>query len=319
MPMIYEVEKFSELAKSYNSLKRLINPNEYASFTDSVVKGLKDKLSAGVDIPNYPQFRDMNEMFLEKIDGIEKTDRGYVTKGAISISADKAKISEVSVIKENSGEISDACGGPFQMKVCVTGPYTLASLFQHKTTDIYTDFGKTLSHIIESNLFCNKHVKVELLVVDEPVFGFLNDPVLDFGSIGRAELLSAWDDMLHSAQAKNVKTVLHLHNTSDNLFWDLQNLNVIESHLNDPLYKTQRTKVLLNEHDKLLKAPIANAQFDYLIAQKIRSEDPEKIGIEWEKIRKGKSDPISYLEDSKTMSLHLKKLIKFFNISCYFS
>jgi hypothetical protein len=107
-------------------------------------------------------------------------------------------------------------------------------------------------------------------------------------------------------------TIIHLHNTSDNLFWDLKNLDVVESHVEDPLYKTPRTKELLDIHDKVLKAPIANAQFDYLISQKIGSEDPEKVAVEWQNIRKGRTDPKSYLEDIETMSSRLKKLIKFF-------
>ena len=39
-------------------------------FEKKVTESLLDKFEAGIDVPHYPQFRDMNEMFLEMIDGL---------------------------------------------------------------------------------------------------------------------------------------------------------------------------------------------------------------------------------------------------------
>ena len=305
-------EKFCRLAKSYNSLKRQRYPDEYAYFTDVVLTGFKDKLDAGVDIPNYPQYRDMNEMFLDMIRGIEKTTGGYVVTGTPSVTSGNAKIQEVSVIREKRHEIRDAIGRPFRLKVCITGPYTLASLFRYRSSGIHETLGSALSTITEENTFDEKDGSVELVAIDEPVFGFLNDPMLDRGSSGRERLLSAWDGMLHKVKSKGAKAILHLHNTSDDLFWDLKNLDVIESHVDDPIYKTERTKQLLNDCDKFLKAPIAVTRFDDLIAQKICSNDPELAGGEWEKIRKGRVDSAHYLESAGRMGERLKGLVEFF-------
>ena len=312
LPPTVNSEKFCRLAKSYNSLRRQLYPDEYAYFTDVVLTGFKDKLDAGVDIPNYPQYRDMNEMFLDMIRGIEKTNGGYVVTDTPSVASGNAKIQEVSVIRENRHEIRGAIGRPFRLKVCITGPYTLASLFRYRPSGIHENLGSTLSTIVEENAFDEKDGSVELVAMDEPVFGFLNDPMLDRGSSGRERLLSAWDGMLHKVKSKGAKTILHLHNTSDDLFWDLKNLDVIESHVDDPIYKTERTKQLLNDCDKFLKAPIAVTRFDDLIARKIQSNDSQLAAGEWEKIRKKEADPMSYLEDVGAMNIRLKKLVDFF-------
>ena len=50
-----------------------------------IVESFLDKILAGIDVPNYPQFRDMNEMFLEIIGEIEKIREGYVETGSLCL------------------------------------------------------------------------------------------------------------------------------------------------------------------------------------------------------------------------------------------
>ena len=45
-------------------------PGKYSP--EAVLKGYADKKNAGIDIPNYPQLRDMNEMFLELANCLER-------------------------------------------------------------------------------------------------------------------------------------------------------------------------------------------------------------------------------------------------------
>ena len=49
-----------------------VNNEEYELFKDELVKAFIEKIKAGVDVPNYPQFRDMNEMFFTLMTGFEK-------------------------------------------------------------------------------------------------------------------------------------------------------------------------------------------------------------------------------------------------------
>jgi len=124
MPFIGDLEKFSE-----GAVKLISQPlGYYEGASDEAVKYFEmkiaesflDKLSAGIDIPNYPQFRDMTKMFLEKMEA------GYFETGTLSLRNSRPDIPEVLAIRRNSREIYERNGEPFRVKLCVTGPYTLS-------------------------------------------------------------------------------------------------------------------------------------------------------------------------------------------------
>jgi len=64
MPFVGDSKKFVEGASRFS----LYSAEESAEFFEKkVLEGLLDKIRVGIDVPNYPQFRDMNEMFLSMI------------------------------------------------------------------------------------------------------------------------------------------------------------------------------------------------------------------------------------------------------------
>jgi 5-methyltetrahydropteroyltriglutamate--homocysteine methyltransferase len=286
-------------------------------FEDEIVESFKDKLQAGIDIPNYPQFRDMNEMFLEMIRGIKKADGGYIVTGDIS-SKPRASIPEVDALKRNVSSVKGLAEvDEFRMKMCVTGPYTLASFFQSKDPNLFEKLGRAIADITSNSLFSMRGAEVKLLWIDEPVLGFLNDPLLDYGSEGRDTLRGAWETICREASAKNVETGIHLHNTSDNLFWEVEHLNVVESHVDDPLYSSTSTKRLLEETDKRMKASISITIFDNLIENKLREKGEhedllQQIADKWSEINNKVVDPHIFLETSELMLARLRKIINYF-------
>jgi len=66
-----------------------------------------------------------------------------------------------------------------------------------------------------------------------------------------------------------VRTLLHLHSTSDGLFWELENLDGVESHVEDPLYSSPETPRLLERRDKFLKVSVARTDFDRLVERRV--------------------------------------------------
>lgn len=283
-------------------------------FEEEVVNAFADKLRAGIDIPNYPQFRDMNEMFFNLIRDIEKTEAGYTALRTPS-ARPGTSIPEVDALRRNASLIKDITQADrIKVKVCVTGPYTLASFFKSKDSRLFEDLGRAIAEIASRTIFNTRHVEVSLLCIDEPVFGFLNDPLLDYGSEGRDALRRAWDGICRAATARSVSTGIHLHDTSDNLFWEVGHLNIVESHVDDPLYDSEATKTRLEEEDKMLKASICITVFDKLIAKKLRREGghgvlQQKVGETWFEIKRGLADPYAFLEDPKLMYRRLRKLV----------
>ena len=121
-------------------------------FEEQVTSGLIDKLHAGVDVPSYPQFRDMNEMFLDLIDGYTITPKGYIATDRLTC-RHGTMIPEVEAIRGNLKEITEKTGVPeINLKICVTGPYTLSTLFSSRTPELIRDLGKALKEITANSL-----------------------------------------------------------------------------------------------------------------------------------------------------------------------
>jgi 5-methyltetrahydropteroyltriglutamate--homocysteine methyltransferase len=317
LPFVGGLPKFLEGASNYGKTET----ESTRFFEEKLVASFIDKAKAGIDVPNYPQFRDMGQMFLDKIEGISKVDGGYAETGTLRVKDNNASFSEIEAIGKHSNKIKEELGAPFQLRICVTGPYTLSSIFAYKDQRTFARLGTVLTHIIETSIFNDKNGRVKLVSVDEPAFGFVDDPLLDRGSEGRENLLEAWESMMHAIKTKGAQSCLHLHNTSDELFWEVKELQLIESHVNDPFYQTKRTKERLEATDKFLKASIAVTVFDQLIGNYITQTSKqklnetslnEKIAETWQSLRKKQVDPAVFVENSELLKDRLSKAVEFF-------
>lgn len=289
------------------------------AFEEEVVSAFIDKLRMGIDVPNYPQFRDMNEMFFELIRGIERGGEGLLAVRSLS-SKPATVIPEVQVLRQNLSRIRDEAGvDRVRIKACVTGPYTLASFFQVKSPSLFEDLGKSLAEIVSRSMFSTRYGEVAHISIDEPVLGFMNDPLLDYGSEGREALRRAWEEVCHAAASKGVETSAHLHDTSDDLYWDVEHLDMIESHVGDPLYSQGATRRRLEETDKRLKVSIAVTLFDNLIEayhlrEGFEGNIPEKIGETWTEIRHGRVDPLVFIEEPRLLRKRLDDVVERFGV-----
>ncbi len=321
LPLSGDINKFLEGASSYNSLTKDLSA-QY--FEEKIVEGFLHKMQAGILVPNYPQFRDMSHMFLSVIDGVEKAKGGYMETGPICLQNGKGILPEVEAIRKHSQDFYEELGSSFKVRISITGPYTLASQFLYKDKRIFSRLGSVLAQIVDSSVFSNKYGSVSLVAIDEPVFGLIDDPLMDRGSDARDSLHKAWEQILEKASLKNVQTCMHIHNTRDELFWQIEPLDIIESHVNDPIYKAKRTKQLLESTDKFLNATITATDFDKLIREHLiassqqkvsETEMNERIGETWKKIKEGKVNPVSFLESTDSMRRRLIKLIENFDVN----
>jgi 5-methyltetrahydropteroyltriglutamate--homocysteine methyltransferase len=307
MPFLGDLNKYMKGASSWDAGA----PDESTEyFEKTTVNVFLDKLSTGIDVPNFPQFRDMNETFLSTMDGLEKTKHGYVEIGRLALKEGRGCLPEVSALRKNCREIGERYGGSFRLKVCVTGPYTLASFFPYRTSETFASMGEVVAAIVERNVFREKAGGVAVVSVDEPVFGFVDDPLVDRGSVGRERLFGAWEKVFHCAKVKGVRTVLHLHSSSDGLFWGVKGLDVLESHVGDPLYQLRQTKELLEKEDKFLKASVCVVDFDQLIREALAGSSGRKFGEHtldqdvaeaWKKLQKGEVAGEVFLESVGVM------------------
>ncbi len=326
-----EVLRFQKMITSYDvgslplegnmeKLKKTSSLSMSDYFRERVVQGFIDKVNMGIDIPNYPQYRDMNEMFLEMMDGIIKTKDGYEMEEKPTLKPHFSKITEMEMLRLNLKEISEKIGKKVQIKMCVTGPYTLSALFTYPNSDIFILLAEVMVRIIQENVFKEKHGEVCFLSLDEPLLGMVDDVRLDFSSQGREILIKAWETIFYQAKTRSLKTSIHLHNTTHDFFWQVRFLDVIESHVDDPFYTSNQTKKTLEKTDKFTKASISITNFDVLVRQKIKNSLPSNVSIEqrigeiWKEIKHGKTNPEFFLEDVSLMEKRLNKVVKHFGV-----
>jgi 5-methyltetrahydropteroyltriglutamate--homocysteine methyltransferase len=219
-------------------------------------------------------------------------------------------IPEVEAIRGNLKEITEKTGVPeINLKICVTGPYTLSTLFSSRTPELIRDLGKALKELTANSLFKSRGGRTTLLTIDEPVFGFVDDPLLDQGYPGREVLREAWSCIAHAASVEGLETMIHLHSTRDNLMWEVDDLDIIGSHVGDPLY-TPSSRKQLAATGKRLSVSVAETKFDDLISK--ATGTPSELGETWTKINRGAVNPESFLEDGDVISSRLYKCIEMF-------
>ncbi len=312
LPLTGALDKLQEGANHFTATS---NTDAAKSFEQTIINAFLDKLKAGISIPAYPQFRDMNEMFLSTFEGLEKTKGGYVETKHLALKSGQGKIAEVAAIERNAGKILANTGSPFQLRICLTGPYTLASFFPHRNRHTYSQLGTVLAETLARSIFAAKGGRVSLVSIDEPLFGMIDDPLIDRGTEGRENLLAAWEHITHVAHSRKTETCIHLHCTSDDLFWAVESLRIVESHVDDSLYEMKKTKELLEKEDKQLKASVAITDFDRLIEDKMgqRASD-EAVADVWKSISKQKVSPEAFLESVDVMKKRLSRIVERFGV-----
>ena len=257
------------------------------------------------------------------MDGVEKIKGGYLETAVPSLKQNRSRVAEVSAIEANAKTIQEQAGKPFEVRVCVTGPYTLASFFPYRNEETFSRLGNVIAQLLDRNLFSNKHGRTSLVSVDEPSFGLMDDPLTDFGSRGRENLLRAWETIFRKIKSKNAQAMIHLHSTSNPLFWEADSLDVIDSHVDDPLVRMKTTKELLEKRDKFLKASVTSNDFDRLIKEKISKDSQQKLADSdlnervaeaWTDIKHGRVKPETFLETVDAMKSRLNYVVDRFGV-----
>ena len=214
---------------------------ESKEYSEMVQRAFLMKLNAGVELPNYPQFRDMNKMFLDLIKNPNFQEDAYLIKRRF------AKIREVEALMEIDID---------KLRVCITGPFELyynefgAVIYD----DILENLAKSLSRFIE-----NLNEKVECISIDEPSLG--TNPELQPRD---EQLLLAFEKIRFSGDVQ-----IHLHSP---LFYtrllEIESIDIIGIEA----AKDERNMIFIDKeelesHEKFLRVGIARSDIDGIIAE----------------------------------------------------
>lgn len=225
------------------------------NFYQVVVDSFRKKLNVGLDVVNYPQHYDMHKQFADLI-------HHAMDKGTYVVDEKDAIIPEVYVINEEAKRLCEEIGSKVSLRVCVTGPLEL--YLKEIGTTLYRDvllmFSETIRRFAENAILNSKYVKTELIVLDEPSFGF-QDITID-----RDTLVEAMEKAFNF---KGVTKHVHLHSPSrvrDIL--DIKNLDVLSfEYAASPQNIESVSKNMLEKADKQIRVGISRTDIDSIIAE----------------------------------------------------
>ncbi len=139
-------------------------------------KSMKLKIEAGVEVPCYPQLRDMNDQFLKIFNDSEAMEEPYLVRESAT------DLPEFVALEEMEMDLPS-------LKVCITGPLELSvAEFEGRIyEDVMLNMARSLKRFVE-RVRSSESLDVDVVSVDEPSLG--TNPELDFDS---ENLIEAWN------------------------------------------------------------------------------------------------------------------------------
>jgi 5-methyltetrahydropteroyltriglutamate--homocysteine methyltransferase len=227
----------------------------------SLVKdALAQKISAGVEAPTYPQFRDMIRMFMEVVEDPDRSESPFLVK------KEYAEIAELGALER--GE---------KVRVCVTGPIELylsvfgATAYEDILGNLAESVARFLERAVSSGRVC-------MTSLDEPSLGISSSLVFSDEAIIKA-LETA------SRPCRGLDCEVHLHSPLyAPLCCQVRGISIVgmESAAN-PDYLRLIDRSLLEQTDKFLRAGIARTDILSMAARRSEQlgenlwEDPARL------------------------------------------
>lgn len=243
-------------------LKEAFANVELPSYKNKLYEIIKEstwqKINAGVEVPNYPQFQNMIAQFSEPI-----MDGGR-TEAPLLIKEEEAKMVEMDALEEMAKDYTERKGKKLKVRICVTGP---VELYYHQFPppvyiDVLSNIAKSVGRFVKHAVEEATNYEVKCVSIDEPSMG-LDPRIEEEGVITALELASEY------AFKKNVDTQIHLHSP---IFYEtvcqVDGIKVIglESAAN-PSLLTLIDKKQLDKYDKFLRIGVSRTDILSMAAE----------------------------------------------------
>jgi len=225
-------------------------------FIQPMLDSFKFKLSAGVEIINYPQHMDMYKQFLKPI-------ADYETEPDL-IDPEKAYVPEMFVIERFAKEFFEKTGKTLKIKLCVTGPIELY-VRKHQFTiyyDLALNLAKSVNTFLKNSIINSKYLHTTVVSIDEPSLGYM-----DILNTSNADLIKIFDASLEGIKRKDMTVQIHIHtlNRADiplnSKYIDVLTCEYAADNSNKIPKKT------LDTYDKFIRVGITRTNIDNIIAE----------------------------------------------------
>ena len=225
-------------------------------FIEPMLDSFKFKLSAGVEIINYPQHMDMYKQFLKPIADYEKEPD--------LIQPEKAFVPEMFVIEEFAKDLYEKTGQSLKVKLCVTGPIELY-VRKHQFTiyyDLALNLARSVNRFLKNSIINSNYMSTAVISLDEPSLGYM-----DIMNTSNADLIKIFDASLEGIKRKDRTVQIHIHtlNRAD-IPLNSKYIDVLTcEYAADNSNKIPKKE--LDSYDKFIRVGITRTNIDNIIAE----------------------------------------------------
>lgn len=260
---------------------------------------MRQKINAGVEVPTYPQFQEMNGQFLNIITKEEGSEPFIVKE-------ESARIIELEAIEPVAKEHYERTGERLRVRICVTGPLELHQKQLGNTifVDILKNLAISVDRFIKNSIDGARNFDIYTVSIDEPSIGINPELKLEENS-----LINAIEIASDSAYKRGIDVEIHLHSS----IWyktmcKVKGVSVIglESAAN-PSYLDLIEKKDLDDFDKFLRVGVSRTDIFRMAA-----EYDEKNKTEVWNEKKELEKMINELENPQLIGKRLQKAQKIF-------
>lgn len=224
-------------------------------FYGVVVESFRKKCSTGLDVVNYPQHYDMHRQLTDVV-------AIAMEKGTYLVDLKDAILPEVFVIGEEARKLHEEFGKTILLRVCIVGPLELYLKLVGTVPyrDILMMLAESVKRFAENSILNSKHVKTEVVSLDEPSLGFLNvaadmDLILDV--LEKAFSFAGATKQVHLHSSLNADDVL-----------DVEGLDVVSLEFAaSPKNLEGLSKKALDDKDKYVRVGVARTDVDSIRAE----------------------------------------------------
>ncbi|MFB3888901.1 MAG: hypothetical protein ACE14S_05370 [Candidatus Bathyarchaeia archaeon] len=225
------------------------------NFISVTLDSFKLKAGTGLDVVNYPQQYDDMKQVGEVI-------HAAMEKGTFTVEKRQAVLPEVYVINQHAKNLSEELGQQVKLRVSLFGPLEqyLREIGSVPYPDVLENFAETIRRFAENSILSTKHVKTEVVSIDEPSFGFMN--IAASGELLCETMEKAFN--FHGAVRQ-----IHLHSSSrlpDLLC--VKNIDVLSfEYAASPRNIESVSKRMLENADKHIRVGVARTDIDSILAE----------------------------------------------------
>ena len=225
------------------------------NFCAVTLDSFKKKISVGLDVVNYPQQYDGMRQVSDAIHMV-------MAKGSFLVEEKQAVLPEVHLISKEAKGICEVLGKKILLRVSLFGPMEqyLKEIGTTPYSDVLESFAETIRRFAKNSILNSKHIKTEVVSIDEPSFGF--------------QSIAAGSDLIRDVLEKafdfqGAVRQIHLHSSSrlpDLL--EVENIDVLSfEYAASPKNIESVSRKMLEAADKQIRAGVSRTDIDSIMAE----------------------------------------------------